>query len=271
MWPTIMMLGKRPLITWTVFALIGAWVAYFSLRASLARARIPSIQVTIFFLGATAAWFLGAYGVHGLTVGRPYYVFLHKFQFAGYVLYGGVAATIAYGAAAWFALGWHKRMRVQELWDEGALALAWALFFGRIGCTLYGCCYGSPSGSWPGYLLSTEHWDYPNRSFPETLRGVHLHYATVYEALGLLAIIGCLYWARRVETRRPGTFPPGVTGWICWIGYGVVRFLCEFVRGDPRGASHLGLTFSQWSAVVTVSLGAALIQWDWRMKRSRLL
>lgn len=258
MWPTVMMIGDRPLISWTVLALVGGWAAYFSLRASLRRARVPSGQITVFFLGAVAAWFVSAYLAHGWTVGRQP---SENSLFAGYVLYGGVFGTFAYGLAAWFVLGWRRWLPVESLWDEGALALAWALFFGRIGCTLYGCCYGSPSHGFPGYELSEAHWDYANRSFPAGLQGVKLHFATLYEAAGLLAIVAGSY------AMRGRSLPPGVRGWYCWIAYAATRFLCEFLRGDPRGSALFGLSPSQWASLALIGAGAALLPGLWRRPR----
>jgi phosphatidylglycerol:prolipoprotein diacylglycerol transferase len=272
MYPVLFYIGGQPVISWTVLALIGCWAAYFSLAADLARARIPGWQIIAFFAGCIAVWFGGAYLGHSWTVGRTHGLLDQpRFQFAGFVLYGGVLAVIAYGFLAWIGFGWNRKMLVQELWDRGAVALAWALFFGRLGCVLYGCCYGTPAGSWPGYSLNEAHWDPENHTFPAALRGVRLHPAPLYEALGVLAILGVLYWVRSRERRVPGSFPPGVTGWICWIGYGIVRFNVEFIRLDPRGGPVGGLSPSQWIAVVTVLLGAGLVRWDWGKRRTPLV
>jgi phosphatidylglycerol:prolipoprotein diacylglycerol transferase len=272
MLPVLFWVSGHPVVSWTVCAMIGSWVAYFSLTASLARSRIPAWQVTVFFVGCLLVWFAGAWLGQSLTVGRAdVHIGFHRIELAGYVLYGGVIATIIFGFAAWLGFGWRRKLLVQELWDAGALALAWVLFFGRIGCTLYGCCYGTPAGSWPGYVLNDSRWDVINHAFPPGLLGVKLHPATLYEAFGLLAIVGALHWMRRTEERRPGSFPPGVPGWVCWISYGVIRFLVEFIRQDPRGEPILGLSPSQLIAICTVLVGAGLIQWDWRMKRKPLL
>lgn len=261
MYPVIFSWSGYPVITWTVMAMIGCWWAYFSFVYDLKNKKIPERQVQVFFLGCILVWFVGAYWGQTFTVGRDSSL---PFRMAGLVLYGGVFATILYGFLFWWFSSWRRKVSVQELWDFGAMALAWAMFFGRVGCTLYGCCFGKPSGDWPGYELSREHWDFQNRPYPEELHGVRLHPATLYEAIGILGLIGFLYWIRKIEKIKPGRFTPGVPGWIYWVCYGMLRFWLEFIRLDDRGPLTLGFSPSQCFALVTLFLGAVMIPWERR-------
>jgi phosphatidylglycerol:prolipoprotein diacylglycerol transferase len=245
----------HPLNSWLLMALMGIWTCYFSISNDLKRKGISNQQIRIGTLGGVITWFIGAHIGQLTTVGGPSEAVRSGFQLSGFVLYGGLIALVAYGGFYWWLLGWKRKLSLVELWDIASLGVAWAFMWGRIGCTLYGCCYGSPSGSWPGYLLNEEHWDHKNQSFPKALQGIRLHPATLYESIGFLFIIGIMLWIRHVEKKKPGSFWPGQSGLICWTLYGVIRFFLEFIRFDLRGPSHFGLSPSQWISVFIVGLG----------------
>ena len=110
--------------------------------------------------------------------------------------------------------------------------------FGRIGCFFGGCCYGKPTDSFLGV------------KFPELPGPVHP--TQLYEAAFLFALFGVLSYL--LLTRKAKyNFP------IYLIGYGVFRFLIEFLRDDPRGKLLGVVTPSQFWSLVMVLLGAALI------------
>lgn len=260
MYPLLFELFGRPLSSWVLFALIGAWAGFFSIQKDLIKKGIPSQQIVYLFVGSVLSWFGGAMIGYGMTIGAPQISTGSRAFFSGYVLYGGVVLVLFFGAVTWWSFGWRRNLSIQSLWDVGSIALVWALFFGRLGCTFYGCCYGSPAGGWPGYYLNETHWDYAHMHFPEHLRGVKLHPATLYEAFGMLTILGAISFLR--ARKKNSSFIPGVEGWICWISYGVIRFLVEFIRMDRRGEGLWGLSPSQCFALFTIALGAVLLSWE---------
>lgn len=252
MYPVLLERNGQVITSWVVMALIGAWVAYFSLDHDLRLKKVKGLRTGWFFLGAVLSWFIGAYLGQSITVGRTIGIFTFgRFHFSGYVLYGGVIGSLIYGSIAWALGDWKKRIGLEEFGDLGAVALLWAMMFGRFGCTLYGCCYGTPAGNWPGYTLSYAHWDFRTGPFPLELDGVKLHPATLYEAFGILVILMIAYRLRPLTEGTRRRLGPGSIAMICWASYGVLRFSVEFIRGDPRGNPCLGLYPSQWIAIVT--------------------
>lgn len=90
---------------------------------------------------------------------------------------------------------------------------------GRIGCFFAGCCYGVPTESFLGVVFpyGHAHLEFPGESiFPTQL----------FEA-GFLFILFILL--NKVKSFKNKEVE------IYLIGYGVWRFLIEFIRGDDRG------------------------------------
>jgi len=61
------------------------------------------------------------------------------------------------------------------------------------------------------------------------------------------------FWRRRA----------GWTFWVYILLYGISRFVIEFYRGDPRGAT-MGFSTSQWISMVLVPLSLVMIGLLWR-------
>lgn len=120
---------------------------------------------------------------------------------------------------------------------EGA-GIPFAHGFGRIGCTLDGCCYGVaiPSDS-PFYWMGM--------TFPET-NGVKVYPTQLLEAIFLFILAFVLFYLA-FKKKSTLTFP------IYFISYGIFRFMIEFLRGDHRGSFLPGISPSQfWSLVLFV-------------------
>lgn len=124
-----------------------------------------------------------------------------------------------------------------------APAVALAHAFGRIGCFLGGCCYGAPAPEWLGVV-------YPVGSDAYAHCGAQPLYPTqLFEA----ALNFLLFWimVRRTSFRfRPVVY---------FMGYGIGRFLLEFLRADARGELLPGLSPSQWFSLLFILVG--LIWW----------
>ena len=170
----------------------------------------------------------------GIIGARIIYVALN-YQY--YIRNGLEIINLTKGGLVWYgafifgmvASAWFVRKNKISFWtaaDLFAPYIALAQAFGRIGCLLNGCCYGSAAP--PGFILSV--------LFPEDSV---LRYPTqIFSALTLLLIFVILRtWQRKRH----------FNGEI-FLGYGLLysmkRFGVEFFRGDYPKILY-GLTISQ--------------------------
>jgi phosphatidylglycerol:prolipoprotein diacylglycerol transferase len=128
---------------------------------------------------------------------------------------------------------------------SGALPLAQAV--GRQACFSAGCCYGKPTDAWWGVTFT----------HPDSLcglKGLPLIPTQLLESvLNLVLFFGLVLFEKFAKKRRQGA-----TFLVYGLGYGVIRFVMDFMRGDKR-AFWLGLTTNQWAVVV----GFVLIALTW--------
>ena len=130
----------------------------------------------------------------------------------GFVFYGGfiLASVTAVGYAR------VKRLPLAKLVDVLAPSIALGHAFGRLGCFFNGCCYGR---------ACTLPWavTFPP---PHVMQGIPVHPTQLYEVLGNVAIFVGLTAAYRHKRFD------GQIWWLYVLGYGTLRFLVEFFRGD---------------------------------------
>lgn len=82
--------------------------------------------------------------------------------------------------------------------------------------------------------------------------GEVVHLSALYDLLAVSVVVALLLWARR----RPR--PVGELSLMTAVAYGLGRFGFDFARADVR---RLGLTGSQWVALVVVAGAAVAIVW----------
>lgn len=172
------------------------------------------------------------------------------FSREGYVFLGGFIGAVL--ISIWYARRHkHSVLGVADLFAPYA-ALAHGI--GRIGCFLFGCCFGGLSGApWairfpkdsPAYI---QHWNqglinaHAQHSLP-------IHPTQLYETAGNFAIFAILILVRGRQTFR-GQLAMGYL-----MLYGGIRFVIEIYRADPRGAWG-ALSTSQWISLAMIALGA---------------
>jgi phosphatidylglycerol:prolipoprotein diacylglycerol transferase len=135
--------------------------------------------------------------------------------------------------------------------------------FGRIGCLLYGCCFGDPTSLPWGVTFGPESAAFEalvQRGYvvKSAAACMPLHPTQVYTSINafLLAAVTYLYFRRR---RYVGdVFALGV------ILYAISRFLIEFVRADELGQLGTGLTISQLLSIGLFLVGLTLAAWPRR-------
>lgn len=161
----------------------------------------------------------------------------------GATFLGGLVGGVATFLIGYFVLGhfiFPDKYNIKyfpRLLDIAAVCITSAHGFGRLGCLMAGCCYGTQTDSWCGiYHVALDAKVVPMQLF---------------EAIFLftLSIVLAILVYRRV---------PGTMG-IYMSCYGLWRFVAEYFRDDYRGSTFIDfLTPSQLTAVCLM-LGSVFI------------
>lgn len=136
-----------------------------------------------------------------------------------------------------------KNWNVVSILDKLVPGLAIGQGIGRIGCLLYGCCYGN-------------YTDFPiSIKFPDGSRSpcnVPLHPTQIYSSMFdfILGFFFLWYIDRQKKTGK-------ITG-IYLIMYSIGRFLIEYLRGDPRNSIGT-FTVAQTVTIITLVAGIILL------------
>lgn len=259
--------GTLPIYAYGVmlgFSLLVGWQLVMALgrRDALDRGLLGDV-----FLSSAIAGIVGArllYVLTNLDELSPSQWF--DIRNGGLVAYGGFLAGFA---AAYVHLRRQKKLLLAFA-DVAAPALALGLFFTRIGCYLAGCDFGarlsSSAPAWLAHLGSFPQWD----AVAVGLRGspAFLHHVSVYglpydaaysfpvhptqlyeAALGVVLALLCLRIGR---ARRF----PGQVVLVLALGYGVGRYLLEYLRDDPERGAALGFSTSQLISMLLVPFAA---------------
>ena len=132
----------------------------------------------------------------------------------GLSLHGGLLGGFLAGVG--FCL--RKGLPVLTFADILAPSIILGQAIGRVGCALNGCSYGRPTDL-PWAIVFTD----PNTLAP---RGVPLHPTQFYE-MGLDLVLFGVLWGIRRHTAFEGQLFA-----LYLMGYGTIRFVLEFFRGD---------------------------------------
>ena len=139
--------------------------------------------------------------------------------------------------------------------------------FGRIGCFLHGCCYGARTDGVLGVCFPAHApawWEQVNAGLlPRTAAcSLPVLPTQLFEAGANLLLFLAMYLIyRRFGTRT------GFASGAYLIGYAIVRFGMEFLRGDPRLAVA-GLSIGQTISAALFLAGALILLIVQRQKRS---
>lgn len=107
-----------------------------------------------------------------------------QFGIAGLNLYGGILVGI--GGILWYC--YHRKLPLWETFDYFAPTVGLGIFFGRIGCFLNGCCFGTPTDL--PWSVTFPAGSIPDSVFP----GMHLHPSQIYSSLYGLFLFFLLHW-----------------------------------------------------------------------------
>ena len=242
MFPDVTFLGMD-LYTWMM--LIGILAAIF---ISLFCAERMKISAKLYRFGLIAAVVSVVAGYLFAVLFQSWYDYLATGVFAwgsGATFYGGLIGAAVVFFALYFGIG-HFLFRDKEhiAMLPKAVNLAFTCIVaahgvGRIGCLFAGCCYGPESEIFGINMYAEGVW--AKRVPTQLLEAVFLFL--------LFGIMLCLLLGFKNE----------YVASIYLVGYGVWRFIIEYLRVDDRGAS--GISFlqpSQLIAVLLVILGVVL-------------
>ncbi len=245
MYPVLLQIGDFSLRSYGFMAMLGFITAWVLMRVNRKYAGLNEDQAANLLLIAMAAGIGGArifYVAMNFDYYRENLMRIIRIDQGGLVFYGGfilaMAAIIAYSR--------FRHLDVVRVLDVFAPALAAAHAWGRVGCFLNGCCYGSVTSCPLGV-------SYPPGSAPALSHpGERLHPIQLYEAFENIVAIG-LYWYLVRHGRR------GMAMSAYMMVYGICRFGNEFMRGDNPHWN--GLTPAQWIGLGLIPAGAGLLMY----------
>lgn len=161
--------------------------------------------------------------------------YIYAILSGGFVFYGGLIGSIGTVLLACK----YFRLNINDTLSLITPAMPLVHAFGRIGCTIVGCCYGIEITDGIGIVYQQ------SQIAP---LGVKLFPVQIAEALGdIIIFLMLLYFVHRDAFRDKILI-------LYLVFYSVLRFFLEFLRGDlDRGGWWL-LSTSQW-----ISIGILLI------------
>ncbi len=253
-WRTVPLLGRVHLAIPTYGVLVAAailvaWTWY--LRLTRADGIDPDAAAGVAFWGLLAGILGGKLGL--VVVEAPRFL-AHPRELVSLELLqsAGVVWTALLAGLAGFLLAARRRdLPAGRLVDAAATPLPVAQAIGRLGCLAAGCCFGGRCDL-PWAIVYRSRVAAERTGVP---LGVPLYPAPLYDAAGNVLLVLPLLLLVRSRRRVPGEV---LLAWA--TGYGTLRFLVEFTRGDRvRGLWFGGLLSTSQVislAVVPVAAGA---------------
>ena len=178
----------------------------------------------------------------------------------GLMFYGGLILAVA----VFFAWCFVKKEKVLELADLLVTVIPLGHAFGRIGCFFYGCCYGKLSDSAVAVSFprqSPAWYEQLNAGLIQSSARESLAVlpTQLFEAAALLVLFAIMLAVFRwTYSKAEGRWRSGVPTGCYFIGYAVVRFCLEYLRGDPRAAVG-PLSISQTISLALAAFGGVLV------------
>ena len=205
------------------------------------RGGIPTEQVYLSAFWIVLLGMIGARLVHvldNLDLYSEYPTQILAFWSGGLSWYGALIGGLLGGAL----YARKNRISVGRFADALAPAVMLGLSIGRIGCTLNGDAYGTPTGLPWGFVYT-----HPNAYADLFVAG---HPAPVYEIIWVLAVFGVLW-------RLKGRVKPDGSLFLAMVAmYSFGRFFISWVRAEPAvlGPLHQAHIISLALFVIAVAL-----------------
>jgi len=219
---------------------IGLGVGYFIVSARAARENVSEDDILNLFILLLFSSIIGA----RLTFAASYPLYFQKDWTDIFRLWKGGLTIMGGGVTTLFvftAYCKYYRLNTGLLLDLFFGAFPAGIFFGRLGCFGFGCCYGKAC-------------DLPWAvTFPNLTPHVPRHPTQIYSALTMVVIFLVLRWYRN----RP--HPDGGETIKFIYLYSVYRFFMEMIRADVAKEHYIfSLTLAQSMIIVTVVIAIAI-------------
>ncbi|MDR3244557.1 MAG: prolipoprotein diacylglyceryl transferase [Elusimicrobiota bacterium] len=244
MYPILVNFGSFSLNSYGLFVAIGFAVSMFYLlkRSKKRSSLISKDDLLNLIMGVIISAIIGARLMFVIVEIEHINSFWDIFKVwqGGLVYYGGFIGSVIFFIA--FAL--KKKIKILKLLDFFAPAIALGHFFGRLGCTGAGCCYGKPTDEAWGIVFTD-----PNSL---AVLNTPLHPTQLYEAFCNLLIFIFLNQYSKKPRKDGKVFA------LYLISYSIIRFIIEFFRGDFRGEQIMSLSVSQFISVFLFIAGLCL-------------
>ena len=244
-------LGLPFLHTYGVMMAAGFLLAWTLVERVFKRPELSNLAMALIFsgiVGSRLAYVIehwqAEFAAHPITA-------LYVFQ-GGLMFYGGFILA----ALVFFAWCLINRQSPLALADLLTVVVPLAHAFGRVGCFCYGCCYGRVSDSPWAVTFPVGSPQYCAAG------GVQLPVlpTQLFEAAALLALFALLLVVY-LKYRR-------YTAGIYLMGYAVIRFGLEYLRGDPRAAVG-PFSISQTISLAMLAVGALFLGYELASDRRR--
>lgn len=258
-WMPLMLLKDRPvlyrgrsftLVGYGVFAALNA-LAVVSLTSLFLYSKgqeVSSALLVVFPVMAAGTW-AGSRVLHLVALGRKLLHKPGKYVFeTGFYVQGGILGAMASSALAAPYAG----VNMLLLWDGLAWSALLGLFFGRLGCFNYGCCFGKPT-THPHGGVRYYHPEVKILRLRPELAGRSVHPTQLYTAA-----LHLVTFTLTTVLLRHWSLPSGVLAAAFFIYHGASRLLIERYRADIH--FHEGRNRTTFVAAAAMAgLGLALL------------
>ncbi|MEM7152699.1 MAG: prolipoprotein diacylglyceryl transferase family protein [Myxococcota bacterium] len=169
----------------------------------------------------------------------------------GYMLHGGIAG----GTLGLLAVSYMAGVPLLRILDAPAFAMPLGEAIARLGCFVYGCCWGRPTRGSLGSRFGVRYTSKDSkvlRAAPH-LENVKIHPAQLYALVVYLGMFAVFY---TILPYMP--FDGALTG-LYLIGHSIIRISLEYFRQDDRGRLWGKLTHTNLYSAVMILGGVAAL------------
>ncbi|MBN2279789.1 MAG: prolipoprotein diacylglyceryl transferase [Candidatus Marinimicrobia bacterium] len=255
MHPDIVKIGPVTIHSFGLMMAIAFMAGYYILSWEVKRREEDSkIASDLIFWGAVG----GIIGAKLFSVFENFADFLADplhtlFSGSGFVFHGGLMG----GTISVVTILYLRKKPIGTYADIAGPIILVGQGIGRIGCLLAGCCHGScttsfasiqyPAGSQASY------YQYHNHLLDSAfMKSLPVHPTPLYETVLNFTMAFLI-----IKFIRPGLKKRGTSFGIAIIYAGLIRFLLEFIRINPK--TLWGLTNYQFSSIFFVLLGVFVL------------